>query len=123
MVECKEALQRLEEGGAGSLYDKIDTTPQHQDRDSGAIVRPRYGNNGGTGYPWLCGGVDCKVQYEYRTVETHRLTSRSGGGHSTCHRLYSHKRLLSKSILHELQAILTRHQETTTAIDPLGNRF
>lgn len=32
-------------------------------------------------------------------------------------------RTLSKSVLHELQAILTRHQETTTAIDQFGNRF
>lgn len=31
-------------------------------------------------------------------------------------------RQLTKSLLHELHTILTRHQETTTAVDPLGNR-
>lgn len=31
-------------------------------------------------------------------------------------------RALSKGLLHELHAILTRHQETTTAIDQFGNR-
>ncbi|MDQ3604859.1 MAG: Fic family protein, partial [Gemmatimonadota bacterium] len=33
------------------------------------------------------------------------------------------KRKLSKGVLHELHAILTRHQETTTAVDQFGNRF
>jgi len=33
------------------------------------------------------------------------------------------KRSLTKSVLHDLQAILTQHQETTTAVDPFGNRF
>ncbi len=32
-------------------------------------------------------------------------------------------RPLSKGVLHDLQAILTRHQPTTTAIDQFGNRF
>jgi len=32
-------------------------------------------------------------------------------------------RPLTKSVIHELHAILTRHQETTTAIDQFGNRF
>jgi Fic family protein len=31
-------------------------------------------------------------------------------------------RPLTKSVIHELHSILTRHQETTTAIDPFGNR-
>jgi Fic family protein len=31
-------------------------------------------------------------------------------------------RPLTKGLLHELHVILTRHQETTTAVDPLGNR-
>jgi Fic family protein len=30
---------------------------------------------------------------------------------------------ISKGLIHELHAILTRHQETTTAIDQFGNRF
>jgi len=34
----------------------------------------------------------------------------------------SQKRPLSKSVIHELHAILTRHQDTTVAIDQLGNR-
>jgi Fic family protein len=34
----------------------------------------------------------------------------------------SGKRELSKSVIHELHAILTRHQDTTTAVDQLGNR-
>ncbi len=29
---------------------------------------------------------------------------------------------LTKGLIHELHAILTRHQETTTAVDPFGNR-
>jgi len=32
-------------------------------------------------------------------------------------------RSLSKGLLHELHAILTRHQETTTAVDQFGNRL
>ncbi len=31
-------------------------------------------------------------------------------------------RVLTKSILHELHTILTRHQDTTAAVDPFGNR-
>jgi fido (protein-threonine AMPylation protein) len=33
------------------------------------------------------------------------------------------KRLLSKGLMHELHAILTRHQETTTAVDQFGNQL
>lgn len=32
-------------------------------------------------------------------------------------------RVLTKSVIHELHAILTQHQETTTAIDQFGNRL
>ena len=32
-------------------------------------------------------------------------------------------RELTKGVIHELHAILTRHQDTTSAIDQLGNRF
>lgn len=35
----------------------------------------------------------------------------------------AHNRRLTKSIIHELHAILTRHQDATTAIDQFGNRF
>jgi Fic family protein len=35
----------------------------------------------------------------------------------------SQNRALTKSVINELHAILTAHQETTTAIDQLGNRF
>lgn len=35
----------------------------------------------------------------------------------------STKRALSKSVMHELHAILTRHQDTTTAVDQFGNRL
>jgi Fic family protein len=34
----------------------------------------------------------------------------------------SSKRELTKSVMHDLHAILTRHQDTTTAIDQFGNR-
>ncbi len=33
------------------------------------------------------------------------------------------KRALTKSVVHELHSILTRHQDTTTAIDQFGNRL
>jgi Fic family protein len=33
------------------------------------------------------------------------------------------KRDLTKGLIHELHAILTRHQDTTTAVDQFGNRF
>ena len=35
----------------------------------------------------------------------------------------SRSRPLTKSLMHELQAILTRHQDTTTAVDQFGNRM
>jgi len=35
----------------------------------------------------------------------------------------ANKRVLTKSLIHELHAILTRHQDTTTAVDQFGNRF
>ena len=35
----------------------------------------------------------------------------------------AHSRPLTKSVVHELHAILTRHQDTTTAIDQFGNRL
>jgi Fic family protein len=35
----------------------------------------------------------------------------------------SHRRELTKGLIHELHAILTRHQETTTAVDQFGRRF
>ena len=34
----------------------------------------------------------------------------------------ANNRELTKGVLHELHAILTRHQDTTTAVDPFGNR-
>ena len=35
----------------------------------------------------------------------------------------THHRLLTKGVIHELHTILTRHQDTTVAIDQLGNRI
>jgi len=35
----------------------------------------------------------------------------------------AHSRDLTKGVIHELHAILTRHQSTTSAIDQFGNRF
>jgi hypothetical protein len=35
----------------------------------------------------------------------------------------AHKRELTKGVIHELHAILTRHQDTTMAVDQLGNRL
>ena len=35
----------------------------------------------------------------------------------------SGERLLSKTVIHELHAILTQHQDTTTAVDQFGKRF
>jgi len=34
----------------------------------------------------------------------------------------AHNRKLTKGVMHELHAILTKHQETTTAVDQFGNR-
>src|SRR5260370_27792561 len=35
---------------------------------------------------------------------------------------FANNRVLTKSLIHELHAILTRHQDTTAAVDQFGNR-
>ena len=139
------ADRKVEQGAIGSLYESWRTAKERLKQSSGAqladfnnrlirrlsvetgILERLYDLDRGTTEALVANGfLEDLVSHTSTNIEPGRLIDILRDHEAAVQLVIdcvAHSRPLTKGLMHELQSVLTRHQDSTTAIDGLGRRF
>jgi len=122
----RSAKQRLQESSAGELLDFNRRLIRRLSVETGILERLYDLDRGTTEALVAHGFLEDLVSHSSTNIEPARLIDILRDQESAVQLVIdcvAKNRELTKGLLHELHTILTRHQETTTAVDQFGNRL
>ena len=121
----RASLERLESSSQGQLNDFNARLIRRLSVETGILERLYDLDRGTTEALVAHGFVEDLVSRTNTDIEPSRLIDVLRDQEAAIHLVMdciSSRRMLTKGVLHELHAILTRHQDTTMAVDQFGNR-